>query len=170
MLDAPAAVALVILGQLLDRRERLRICAIADGMRGDLEIVHRGAAHHVEQLGVVDERQAALARHVRIIGLEQRPARAERAIEIELHAVEPQPVVIQPGGRAGAADRDHRLDPGGIGHDANAQPAFVPGAAIGLPIVDRRAHIGDAGNAECEQMVLRRDQRSIAIDRARWRH
>ena len=92
-------------------------------MRGDLEIVHRGAAHHVEQLGIVDERESALAGHVGIFGLEQRPARTERAVEIELHTVEPQPVIVQPWGGARTADGDHRIDPGGIGHDAHAQPA-----------------------------------------------
>src|SRR3546814_1220041 len=75
--------------------------------------------------------------------LQPRPARAERAVEIELHPDHAQLVVIQPGRRPRPADQRHIVDVVAIADDADRQRMFVAGAAKALPVLDRRAPIGD---------------------------
>ncbi len=50
MLDAPAAVAGIGAGQLLDRAEHLGVGGVADRVDRDLEAVQRRAAHEVAEL------------------------------------------------------------------------------------------------------------------------
>src|SRR3546814_1645120 len=58
--------------------------------------------------------QTEMARLVVIGRLEQRPARAKRAVEIELDAAEPQAIVVEPGGRGRPGDQFHRRSAVGI--------------------------------------------------------
>ncbi len=73
MLDPPAAVALIGLGEFVDGVEHLRIGGVANGVDRDLEAVHGGAAHQVLQLGVAVEGEAALRRRIGIGALSHAP-------------------------------------------------------------------------------------------------
>ncbi len=168
--DAPAPVAREIGGQLVDRGQGISIGGIADGMDRHLETVHRRAAHQVPQLRAIQHFEPAMARLVGIGLLEQRPARAERAIEPELDPVQPQPVVIQPLRRPRPADQQHGRHAIGIGHDAQVQPPGVASAAEGHPVLDRGAHVGHRRHAMAEEFDLRLVQGKVGIGGARRRH
>ena len=82
MLDPPAPVAGVGPRQLLDSAQHLRVGGVADRVHRELEAVHRGAAHQVAELGVVEELQPAHSRRVRVGRLEPRPPRPQRAVGV----------------------------------------------------------------------------------------
>ena len=163
MLDPPATVAFIGGGKLVDRVEHGGVGLIADRMDRDLEMVHRRPAHHILERGVADQRKAALARRVAIGLLQPGAARAERAVQIELHADHAQPPVIEPGRRPGAGDGEQVVDPRGVGEDADAQGARVPGAAHHRPILGARPHVGDGGEAVGKQYLLRGGERAVAL-------
>ena len=155
MLDPPAPVAPIGGGKLLDRVEQSGIGLVADRVDRDLEIVHRRPAHQILEHGVVDQGQAALAGRVAIGLLQPGAARAERAVEIELHADHPEPPVIEPGRRPGAGDGEQIVDPRGVGEDPDAQRPASPARRItaqSSPLVPMSATRGEAVG---EQDLLR---------------
>ena len=108
--DPPAPVTAVSRCELLDRAQHCGIGFIADRMHRDLEVIERGAAHHVFKRGIAGDAQA-LGGGIAVRQLEAGPARAERAIGIQLDPVQPQPIIIQPRARSSAADQHHIVDP-----------------------------------------------------------
>ena len=161
--DPPAPVALVGQRHLLDRVEHFLVRGIADGMHRDLEAVERRAAHQIAQLRGREQRQAGVAGIVGVRPLQPGAARTERAVEVELHPAQPQPVIVEPGRRLRTGDQLHCRHTRGIGHDAHLQPAIVARPAIGLPVLDGSAHVGDCGNTLRNQQLLRLGQREVAI-------
>ena len=111
-------------------RKQFGIGGVADRMDGDLEIVHRRPAHLVLELGVGEQGQAALPRRVAIIGLEPGAARAERAVEIELHPAHAQVPVIEPGRRPRPRHRQQIVDARGVGEDAHSSWPRSPARRI----------------------------------------
>ena len=170
MLDPPAPIALVSRLKLGIGVERLRIGGIADRVDRDLITVERRAAHNVAQLGILHELEPAIVRAVAIRRLEPRPARAKRAVCIELDPAHPQPIPIEPRRRRIGPDDEDRIEPGRIGKDADVEPAAIARATETRPILDSRAHIGNASNAEAEQCLLRLEQRLIPLTRKRLGH
>ena len=167
--DPPAPVTAVSRRELLDRAQHCGIGFIADRMHCDLEAIERGAAHHVFKRGIAGDAQA-LGGGIAVRQLQAGPARAECAIGVKLDPVQPQPIIIEPRGRSGAADQHHVVDPCGIGHHPHPQPSSISGAAIGLPVFDAGAHVGGRGDAVAEENVLRECERIIAVFGARWGH
>ena len=51
MFDSPAPIALISKGQLINRIKQLPVCSVTNCVDGDLEIIHRGAAHEIAELG-----------------------------------------------------------------------------------------------------------------------
>lgn len=85
MFDAPAPVALVGRRQVLDQIEHGGVGLVADGVNGDLEVVHRRAAHEIAELGLVQARKALVVRRIGVGPLEPGPSRTQRTVEVELH-------------------------------------------------------------------------------------
>ncbi len=164
-LDPPAPLALIGQRHFLDGGERGGGGLVAVGHKGHLEAVDRRAADRVLELDVAEAQLdlRALGRRIGVGRLERGGAGFQRAIQHDLHAVQPQPVVVEPRRRPGSADQRHRLGARRIGHDPQRQRAEIAGPAIGLPVLDRRAHIGDGGDAAFEHDLLRLDQRHVAV-------
>ena len=170
VLDPPAPIALVGRRELVDGVQHHRIGAVADRVNRDLEVVDTRAAHEVAELGLVHAQQPGVGGIVRVRRFQRGAARAEGAVEEQLETVEPEPVVIKPRGRSRAADQGHRVDPERIGDDPDAQRAQIPGAAIGLPVLDRSAHVADGGEAMFDKVLLRPGEGDIAVFGARRGH
>ena len=167
MLDPPASVAAIGLAHVLDGGEHGHVCLIANRVDGNLKLVERSAAHQVFQLRIAGNAQALGRRGIGIGRLQAGPARTQRAIDIKLHPVQAQLVVIKPRRRRRARDQAHGIGPGGIGHDPHAQRAIVARAAIGLPVLDCRAHVGNRGDAFGQEDFLRLEQGQVAVLGAR---
>ena len=170
MFDPPASVALISEGKLINRVKQLPIRCVTNCVDGDLEIIHRSAAHQIAELGCVKERQSALPRFIGIVSLEICTARSKCAIGIKLDAHQPQPVFIKPRRRASAANRDYRLNPRRVRDDPHSQRASIARAAVSQPIINARPHIGNRSDAKREQMFLCFGECDIAFERKRWRH
>ena len=168
-LDAPAPVARVGSLELLDGVEHRCDGAVARGAYGDLEVVDRAAAHQVLELGLGQAGAPGARRIVGIGRLQRGGAVRERTVEREEQAVQPQPVPVEPWRGAGAADQRHGFRSRRVGDDPQVEPAQVAGAAIGLPILDRRAHVGNGGDALGQQQLLGLGERRIAVFGARRR-
>src|SRR3546814_10227270 len=99
MFDPPTTIALIAFAKVGNGGKQLSIGRIAYRVNRDLEIIERGPAHLVPELCRIEQRQTEMDRLVVIGRLEQRPARAKRAVERELDAAEPQAISVEPGGR-----------------------------------------------------------------------
>ena len=163
VLDPPAPIPAIGCAHFLDGGEQGHVGFVANCVGGDLELVERGAAHQVFQLRIAGDAQALGARRIGIGRFQAGPTRTERAVEVKLHPVQAQAVLIKPGRRAGAADQAHGIGPGGIGHDPDAQRAGVSRAAIGLPILYAGAHVGNRSDALGQQQVLCLGQGQVAV-------
>ena len=170
MFDTPAPVALIGVVQFLNRVQHFMIGGVADRVDGDLEIVHRRAAHEITQLRVGDHRQAALARRIGIVRAQPGPARTQCAVEQQLHAAHAQMIVIEPRRRLRPGDQHHIVDAIGIGHDSHAQRAAIRRPAESLPILDAGPHVGNAGDAHSQQRALRLFQCGVAVPGRRGWH
>src|SRR3546814_4633434 len=69
--------------------------------------------------------------------------------------------------RPGPGDDRHIVDVAAIADDTDRELFLVAGAAVGLPFLDRRAHVGDRRDAEFEQLLLRQIERAVEVARAR---
>ena len=168
MFNSPAPVALIGAGHILDCGQHFGIGGIADSMDRNLEFIERGTAHQVAQLGWGHRWQSDIARIIGIGPLQPRTARPQRSVQIQLHPVEPQFVLVQPRCRPGATNQLHRLDPGGIGHDSQVKRAIVARTAERLPILDCGAHVGDGRDPVSQQDSLRVLQCQVAVLRTRF--
>ena len=86
MLDPPALVFRIGLGQFLYRVDHLGIGSIADGVNSGLETIHRRAHHQVTDFGARQKLQTGLAGGIGIGLFEPCAPAAQRAIEIKLYA------------------------------------------------------------------------------------
>ena len=135
-------------------------------MDRNLEMIESGAAHHILERDIAGNPQPGAAGTIRIGCLERSSTGSQRAIGIELYSIQPQAVVIEPRSRPRPSDECHLLDPGRVGHDPDLQRSDIARAAIGLPVLDRSAHIGRRRHAAREQQFLRLAQRKVYILRA----
>jgi hypothetical protein len=99
MLDPPAAVAPICLGQLLIGGDDLGVGRVADRMDRDLEAAPGRFVRLVAQLAVGQELQAPRVGFVGIRLLEPSAARAQCAVAVQLDPADLQPVPVQPGAR-----------------------------------------------------------------------
>src|SRR3546814_15299335 len=57
-----------------------------------------------------------------------------------------------------------------IADDTDGKMMIVAGAAGALPVVDRRAHVGDGRDPLFEQLLLREHEGAVRVGRERLRH
>ena len=167
MFDPPAAIAAVTFRDLANGIQDFCIGSGTDGVDGWLEAALRCPDKGVAQLCRCHQRQARIAGIVGIGPLEPGAAATQCAVEVKLHAVHAQLVVIQPRRGVCPCDQRHLIRPCGIGHDPQVQGAHVASAAERLPILYTGAHIGNGGNAVFVKDLLRFGQCQIAFIRTR---
>ena len=165
MFNPPAHIAFICFGQFLDRADDFGIRRIANGVHRGLKPVHRCPHHQVADFGARQKLQASLSGRVGIGFLEPSTPAAQSAIKIQLHAAQPQFVVVQPRAWRRARNSDHIVDATGIGKYPDGQPSRIACSAIALPIVQRRTHVGNRCDAQTVQFLLRFAQGNIAFQR-----
>ena len=158
LFDPPASIPGIGQRQFLDREQHFFIGAVAGGANRGLKIVERGAAHPVAQLRGAHLRNPPVCGGIGIGRFQRGTARAQRSVKIEHHAIEPQPVIIQPRRGARAADQFHHVRRIGIGHNPQPQIAQITSPAIGHPVDQLGPHIGNRCHPIGEQFLLRQSK------------